>query len=475
MIRNACLFTVLVLVAAAIFGLTFAPATGQTTAARPASTTRPVRATRPVPATTSAPTLVATRVLLAEANLPPPPEPTLFVDGANPAASDQNPGTKDKPWKTLAKAAAAAKAGDVVLVAEGTYDERVSPANSGEKGKLVTFLAKGKAVTRGFVLKKDYIRVRGFTVFTEQKKGTPYEHGFDCTASGCEMLGNLLDHPNGFGANIGGAGNLFRGNTIRYADGIGIVLSGKDNVAEYNDVSHSIKVRAGDADATRFFGSGHVIRGNYLHDITHAEAPGAHVDAFQTYDSGGPVQNILIENNFCYNLAAQMLMAEGTKLKKSEGITLRNNVFHTVGAIAINVHGIRNMRVYNNLFIGGQWVAIRLRDGCTGSQVYNNIVVGIDPVQVDASSKEGTTADYNMTSLAAGKEPNPLIGPHDIFGKTPAFVDPQKMNFHLKAGSPGAGAGMDLSQQGGFSADKDGAPRPSGKGWDMGPYQGEGK
>jgi hypothetical protein len=51
-------------------------------------------------------------------------------------------------------------------------------------------------------------------------------------------------------------------------------------------------------------------------------------------------------------------------------------------------------------------------------------------------------------------------------------VDPLKMNFRLKAGSPGAGAGMDLTKEGGFSTDKDGAPRPAGKPWDMGPYQG---
>jgi hypothetical protein len=130
------------------------------------------------------------------------------------------------------------------------------------------------------------------------------------------------------------------------------------------------------------------------------------------------------------------------------------------------------MRVYNNLFIGGQWVAIRLYDGSTGSEVFNNIVVGIDAVQVDASSKEGTTADYNMTSLAAAKEPSPLRGPHDIFGKMPVFVDADKMLLRLKAGSPGAGAGLDLTQQGGFSTDRDGAPRPAGKPWDMGPYQG---
>jgi hypothetical protein len=43
------------------------------------------------------------------------------------------------------------------------------------------------------------------------------------------------------------------------------------------------------------------------------------------------------------------------------------------------------------------------------------------------------------------------------------------------AGSPGAGAGLDLTKQGGFATDKDGLRRPAGKAWDMGPYQGDGK
>jgi hypothetical protein len=95
------------------------------------------------------------------------------------------------------------------------------------------------------------------------------------------------------------------------------------------------------------------------------------------------------------------------------------------------------------------------------------------PRGVDASSTEGTTADYNMMSLQATKEPSPLTGPHDLFGKMPVFMNPANMLFRLKAGSPGVGAGLDLSQQGGFSTDKDGIQRPAGKGWDMGPYQGQ--
>jgi hypothetical protein len=53
-----------------------------------------------------------------------------------------------------------------------------------------------------------------------------------------------------------------------------------------------------DADALRFLGSGHVFRGNYIHDIDNgtSENPDAHIDCFLTW---GPAANITIERNPC--------------------------------------------------------------------------------------------------------------------------------------------------------------------------------
>ncbi|HUT57703.1 MAG TPA: right-handed parallel beta-helix repeat-containing protein [Phycisphaerae bacterium] len=60
------------------------------------------------------------------------------------AGDDSNPGTaSDKPLKTIAKAASLARAGEKILIAAGTYDERVRPANSGEPGKPITIARHG--------------------------------------------------------------------------------------------------------------------------------------------------------------------------------------------------------------------------------------------------------------------------------------------------------------------------------------------
>ncbi|MHB1038623.1 MAG: right-handed parallel beta-helix repeat-containing protein [Pirellulales bacterium] len=67
----------------------------------------------------------------------------LFVGGAG--ASDQNPGTAQEPFATVQKAAAVAKAGDVVTIRAGIYRETIAPANSGTPGRPITFEPDGDA------------------------------------------------------------------------------------------------------------------------------------------------------------------------------------------------------------------------------------------------------------------------------------------------------------------------------------------
>lgn len=50
----------------------------------------------------------------------------------HPQASDENPGTEDRPFGTIGRAAGALQAGEKVVVHEGIYRECVSPARGGE-------------------------------------------------------------------------------------------------------------------------------------------------------------------------------------------------------------------------------------------------------------------------------------------------------------------------------------------------------
>ncbi len=62
---------------------------------------------------------------------PPVYAKTYYVDQAHPQASDQNPGTQEKPFRTINRAAQALQPGERVVVAAGLYRERVRPARGG--------------------------------------------------------------------------------------------------------------------------------------------------------------------------------------------------------------------------------------------------------------------------------------------------------------------------------------------------------
>jgi hypothetical protein len=56
---------------------------------------------------------------------------TYYVDGSSPAASDDNPGTRERPFATINRAAQVLAPGERVVVETGVYRERICPARGG--------------------------------------------------------------------------------------------------------------------------------------------------------------------------------------------------------------------------------------------------------------------------------------------------------------------------------------------------------
>ena len=111
------------------------------------------------------------------------------VDQAAPGAADTNPGTEEKPFKTVQHAADVAKPGDTVFVMAGRYDERVKVTTSGAEGRPITLRAmpRRSAVVGGFDLEASYIRVEGFEI-TADKPAVAVQLG----GSHCEVLDNYI-------------------------------------------------------------------------------------------------------------------------------------------------------------------------------------------------------------------------------------------------------------------------------------------
>lgn len=74
--------------------------------------------------------------LTSDAPVVDPTEYFVAKDG-----DDANTGEVDSPFLTISKAASVANAGDVVTISEGTYEETLTPANSGVDGNPIVFQA----------------------------------------------------------------------------------------------------------------------------------------------------------------------------------------------------------------------------------------------------------------------------------------------------------------------------------------------
>ncbi len=111
------------------------------------------------------------------------------VEPAAPGAADANPGSEEKPLKTVQRAADAAKPGDTVYVMAGRYNERIKVRTSGAEGRPITFRAmpRRSAIVGGFDLEASYIRVQGFEI-TADKPATAIQ----INASHCEILDNYI-------------------------------------------------------------------------------------------------------------------------------------------------------------------------------------------------------------------------------------------------------------------------------------------
>ena len=84
----------------------------------------------------------ATTIFLDNVSLMPnggsePSEPTNYF--VSKSGDDANHGSQEKPFLTISKAASVAKAGDVVTIHEGTYEETLVPVNSGTHDKPIIF------------------------------------------------------------------------------------------------------------------------------------------------------------------------------------------------------------------------------------------------------------------------------------------------------------------------------------------------
>jgi parallel beta-helix repeat protein len=331
--------------------------------------------------------------------------------------ADSNTGTEAAPWKTIQKAAGTMGPGDTVTVLAGDYRaERTAIAKSGAAGSPITYQAKGKVVCKGFKITANYVTIRGFEI-----ADTDYVRWHEDASAGVYVKGShvIVEDNYVHDATLNGivlfgtpeeptvtSDCVVRNNRLFHNEMAGIVVSGRNNLVEGNEIwdtvqyhpkvlaaeGHPPKIKGLDADGMRFFGRGHIIRKNRIHDIKFGP-PGIdpekgdfnddpHIDCFQTWSGkyNEVAKDIVFEQNACDladaqspNETAQGFMIEGG----AENIVIRNNVLRNFRGV--NAIDCRKLVIVNNTFVGDLSLnpkfhpaGVGLKD-CQDAVVKNNI------------------------------------------------------------------------------------------------------
>ena len=415
-------------------------------------------------------------------------ENIFFVDGND--GSDSYLGTHDRPWRTIQKAAEMVEAGDTVIVMAGEYPERVDITRSGEEGKSITFMANDTVIMQGFTIEADYISIIGFEI-TNTPDDFKDGRGIFVQGNHCILENNYIHFATRGGITLfAEPGNpsqttqcTVRNNRLYRNGHYGLFVNGQDHLIESNEIWGTIQYHpnrenppsTADADGVRFFGSGHIFRSNYIHDISLSDPYNVdpHIDAFQTWDGAdvNVAHDILFEKNI-------IALHDGAVGWQTEGavhnLTIRNNIVEAWDA-GIRGHSRTtppdNWLIVNNSFIGKlgiSQIGVTIKPGL--NITFKNNMILEQTRKTLSIIGEGISVSHNLASNSNGSMPPApnTPSPDSLWGVNPLFASPGSGDFHLLAGSPAIDSGTSLQY---VEDDFDGTARPQGTNFDIGPFE----
>jgi hypothetical protein len=334
--------------------------------------------------------------------------------------SDSNTGTQAKPFKTITKAAAAAKAGTTVHVAAGTYSGNVTTKTSGTASARIRFVSDTK-------------------------------WGAKIVGSGSEAMwtnnGNYVDIT---GFDITGPGRL---GILNYAS----------NTLVSNNHIHNLTLSggctgsggAGVVNATYTGSNGDMI-GNVVHDIG---KPGAcnGVQGLYSSNKGGKIMNNVVYRVSSYGIH---LWHAATDVTIANNTVFANGSSGMGGGIVIGVGDspggvqLKNTKVFNNI-------------------VYNNPRGGIQQYCYSGQSciGSGNSVANNLVSGSSSAVVMKVGSATGTIGGDPKFVSYNPTatgDYRLQSGSPAINKGLAASAP---TTDILGVARPKGGAVDLGAYE----
>jgi parallel beta-helix repeat protein len=389
--------------------------------------------------------------------------------GSNAAA-----GTADAPWQTLQFAADRVAPGDRVVVRPGAYTGFYLDT-SGTPAAPIEFLAEpGVLINQRNTTTPDGINLEGASHILID--------GFAVT--GMERAGvRSVGFPSNFAEHVT-VRNVHAYNNARWGIFTGHVddLLIESNVASGSAIEHGIYVsNSGDRP---------VIRDNLIFDN---HGSGIHMNGDLSQGGDGIISHALVSRNVIYNNAAPDPMnnlggGSGINMDGVQNSRIENNLLYNNHASGISLYSIDGAQgsignvVVNNTVhqpSNGRW-ALNIKDGSTGNTALNNILISDHAfrgaIDISADSMNGFVSDYNVVisrfnagsgtmSLAQWQAQTGNDAHSSVANATSLFVNPGAADYHLRANSPAVNEGTATHAP---AVDFEGDARPANGAYDIG-------
>ncbi|USY32394.1 right-handed parallel beta-helix repeat-containing protein [Bacillus velezensis] len=349
----------------------------------------------------------------------------------SPAGSDQNEGTKEKPFRTLKHAAGKAEAGTTVLIREGTYDETFEVKHSGTAEKPITFRnyqnehvsISGKSAPKSDsetpliqIRNKQYITIHGVTL---ENLSVSSE---DATAMGICVTGSS--------SHINIDGNHIRNikTTADEGNAHGIAFYGTGAMKDVSITNNTVeKLTLGASEAVVLNGNvdGFKIAGNTIRDNNNI---GIDVIGYEgtskqnDYARNGVIENNTVSHNSSYGNPAygDEYSAGGIYVDGAEHVDIKKNTVYNndLGIEATSEHKgkyAQDIRITDNKVYGNAYTGISIggydtkRGGTINSVIAHNIMYRNDTKDLDGGQlllqygTKGNTIEKNIMTASGSR------------------------------------------------------------------------
>lgn len=356
-----------------------------------------------------------------------------------------------------------------VSVASPTPVARMSIAASGNPTSPLIYDGHG-AMSQGFDVSGSYVVIQNWNISTQANGYNAYGIFVHNGAHNVTIQNNIIHDLCNEGVSMDATVSYITvaSNTIFRASMSGIHADGKYASVQGNDVSLTMQypdrlggifsvcqeLNGADADAIRFFGLGHVIAHNALHDVPYGgwgsiASPDPHTDCFQTWGaSGETTDNVLIEYNDCR--ASSPAATSGIEISSLAGldgpvgtITYKYNTFANMKQ-GINVESNVGTVVFDHNSVAHilEEILIFGEPTTAASAITNNIFYDTGNGGDSYTTSLSPTISNNDCIMANGSRCGtyPLAGPGDSlnpqFASLGSGSDPWlSLDFHLQSTS----------------------------------------